>query len=635
MTLPLALLASCGSEVSGVEEEETSGDGDGDGDGDPGDGDGDGDGDPGDGDPGDGDGDPGDGDGDPEPPHETDWSLCTIDLTCAQPLVDDPKRSCDLLVMEGDGYVAYEGAAGVEVRGRSSQGWPKHQYDVELWSAPNHELVAPGASWKYNDSGNAGGNDWMQPEFDDGQWSEGLAPLGYGVLGPQWQGGWAASGQIDNATTIGFGPNAGNKHTTTWFRHSFEVANVAVLDPVYLQLRADDGAVVYLNGVEIARFNLSDGQISSNSLAQSALSGLDEVEFRKFPVDNQLLVNGTNVVAVEVHQGNPASSDLVLDLALSTKPPANPTNFYEFGQEEDWVLNGMYFDLSLYRNKLMYDTFAAFDPEANYASESHYCELTLNGDWVGIYTLGEKIKRDDDRIDIPADDGLGGSFIFKSDVTQTWVTTHDIGWQLVYPKLEDLSPESEAAIMDYMNDFSAATYGNGSVWDYVDMASLVDFVLIQEFTRNGDGYSSSMHIYKAPGGKITFVPWDFDIGLGGSCNNPETWNGRENNHWLNIVAADPVFQEALVARWAELRETVLSQDAIDARLADLVDTMTAEKIGENFARWPMAEIIGGDDWVLLFRLDCPVNTWDEEHMTVQSWIAQRLAWMDANIETFN
>lgn len=569
-----------------------------------------------------------------EPPHETDWSLCTIELDCGLPLVDEPKRACNMLVMEGDGYVAYEGAAGLEVRGRSSQHWPKHQYDVELWAAPNVELVAPGSSWKYNDTASSGGVDWMQPQFDDGAWSEGPAPLGYGILGPEW-GGWAVSGQIPNATTTGFGPDPANKYRTSWFRHSFEVADVAILDPVYLQLRVDDGAVVYLNGVEVARHNLPAGPIADNTLALTAIASLDEVEFWKFPVDKGLLVDGTNVIAVEVHQGSAGSSDLVLDLALSTKPPANPTNFYEFGMEEDYVLNGMYFDLSLYRNKLMYDMFAAFDPVLNYASESHYCEVTLNGDWIGIYTLGEKIKRDDDRIDIVADDGLGGSFIFKSDITQAWITTHGVGWQLLYPQPDEISMASEQGIRDFMGGFAAATYGNGSVWDFVDMASLVDFVLVQEFTLNGDAYSSSMHIYKDQGGKIKFVPWDFDIGLGGSCDLPEGWNGRGQNNWLNIIAADPVFQQAFVDRWYELRGTVLSQAAIDAQLAGYVETMTAEKIADTFVRWPIDEIIGGDDWVLPFREPCPVATWDEEHMTVQAWISERLLWMDDNVATFN
>jgi hypothetical protein len=62
--------------------------------------------------------------------------------------------------------------------------------------------------------------------------------------------------------------------------------------------------------------------------------------------------------------------------------------------------------------------------------------------------------------------------------------------------------------------------------------------------------------------------------------------------------------------------------------------MTPETIADNFERWPQDQIIGGDDWVLPFRESCPTATWDEEHAYVQAWITARLAWMDANIGTF-
>lgn len=573
-----------------------------------------------------------------EPVHETDFGLCEIVLECGQPLVDEPKRSCNLTVIEGDGYVVYDGAAGLENRGRSSQGWPKHQYSVELWSTPNVELVAPGSTWRYNDTASAGGADWMSPGFDDGGWAQGPAPLGYGVIGPQWQRWgepWATVAQIANATTIGFGPDSNNKHITSWYRQEFEVTGAAGLDPVVLDVRADDGLVVYINGVEAARFNMPTGPIDQNTTAATTIESLEEVEFSDFPIDTALFVEGTNVIAVEVHQYAGNSSDVVMDLALSTKPPEAPTNFFEFGAESDWIFNGMYFDLSLYRNKLIYDLFTAFDPAANYGPQGHYCELTLDGDWRGIYTLGEKIKRDDDRVDIAEEIGGGQSFIFKSDITKQWVVTNGIGWQLIYPSVHGMSQSTADGFNAFMSGFGAATAGAGNVWDYVDMASAVDWVLVQELTRNGDAYYSSMHIFKDAFGKIKFVPWDFDIGMGGGCGGTEGWIGRPQGFWLNAMTGDPVFQAAFVARYNELRMTVLSQAEVDARVDAYAATMTPEKIAQNFERWPQDEIIGGDDWVLPFREGCPVATWEEEHDLVQQWLADRLIWMDENIQTFN
>jgi len=478
----------------------------------------------------------------------------------------------------------------------------------------------------------------MNPGFDDGGWAQGQAPLGYGVIGPQWTRGgqpWATVAQISNATTIGFGPSISNKYITSWYRQEFEVEGAAALDPVVLNVRADDGMVIYVNGSEAARFNMPSGPFGDNTTAASSTTSLEEVEFSDFPIDNALLVEGTNVIAVEVHQVSSNTSDSVMDLSLSTKPSGAPTNFFEFGQESDWVFNGMYFDLSLYRNKLIYDLFTAFDPEANYGPEGHYCEFTLNGDYRGIYTLGEKIKRDDDRIDIQAEAGNGGSFIFKSDITKTWVSTYGIGWQLVYPDEHDMSQSTADGLNAFMDGFALAMQGNGSIWDYVVMESAIDWILLQEFTRNGDAYSSSMHIYKDLDARIEFVPWDFDIGMSGGCSGPEGWIGRGSSHWLNSMTEDPVFQAAFVARWTELRQTVMSEEAIGQRVAEYVTTMTTLKIVENFDRWPHDEIIGGDDWVLPFREGCPVDSWKDEHDMVQGWISERLTWMDDNIDNFD
>lgn len=566
-----------------------------------------------------------------EPPHVTDFRLCDITVTCDQSIVDEPKRNCNVTVTEADGWVAYDGPGGLENRGRSSQTWPKHQYGLELWEHANLELVSPSAAWRYNDGASSGGADWMDPDFDDSAWAQGDAPLGYGILGPE---DWATVAQIPNATTIGFGPNPNNKYITSYYRHAFEVANAATLDPLVVHVRADDGAVIYVNGTEVARFGLPDGPIAGNTLALGGLDSLGEIEFMDVGVPASLLVDGTNVVAVEVHQASPVSSDSTLDLALSTRPPDASVNFFEMGGESDWILSGMYFDLSLYRNKLMYDLFADFAPFANYGPQTQYCEMTLDGDYRGIYLLSEEIKRDDDRVNILPEMGNGGSFIFKSDVTQTWITTNGIGWQLVYPKPEDVGPATAAGLTEYMTAFGNATAGFGDIWEYVDMPTMVDWVLLQELSNNGDAYYSSMHIYKDIGGTIRFVPWDFDIGMGGSCNATEGWLYRWQGHWLNVMAADPAFRAAFVERWMELRAGVLSDEAIDERLGAYAETMTAEGIAENFERWPQDQIIGGDDWVLPFREGCPTGDWAEEDAYVRGWLAERMAWMDANIGGF-
>lgn len=174
-------------------------------------------------------------------------------------------------------------------------------------------LVPNGAIWKYLDTGIDPGSAWRGTDYPDAEWKSGPAELGYGDDGIE---------RRPERTLVGFGPSPGNKHITTYFRHAFEVLDASRLRPLNLRLLRDDGAVVYLNGVEIARSNLPPGPLAPGTFAlQSAPD--DGTVYEEFTVPSDLLLPGRNVVAVEVHQSSPESSDLSFDLMLlaASAPP--------------------------------------------------------------------------------------------------------------------------------------------------------------------------------------------------------------------------------------------------------------------------------------------------------------------------
>lgn len=160
-------------------------------------------------------------------------------------------------------------------------------------------LIANGAEWKYLDTGSDQETAWRASAFNDSSWSSGNAELGYG--------------DGDEATTVSFGSDEANKHITTYFRKSFNVTDPAGVSQLTLRMRRDDGAVVYLNGTEVARSNMPEGDIAFGTLAAS---GADESTFFEFTLDRNLLVAGNNVVAVEVHQVGPDSGDISFDAEL-------------------------------------------------------------------------------------------------------------------------------------------------------------------------------------------------------------------------------------------------------------------------------------------------------------------------------
>jgi len=167
-------------------------------------------------------------------------------------------------------------------------------------------LVTTGASWRYLDDGSTAASAWLASGFDDTAWGQGPAQLGYG--------------DGDEATLIHCGPSAptctSGNFITTYFRKSFTVNDPASIPQLQLALLRDDGAVVYLNGFEVARSNMPAGAIGAATPASTAVSGTGETTFFGFPLPAELLVAGANLLAVEIHQSGATSSDISFDASL-------------------------------------------------------------------------------------------------------------------------------------------------------------------------------------------------------------------------------------------------------------------------------------------------------------------------------
>jgi hypothetical protein len=103
---------------------------------------------------------------------------------------------------------------------------------------------------------------------------------------------------------------------TTYFRNTFNVADPSQFESLQVRLQRDDGAVVYLNGQEVVRSNMPGGTIRSDTFASGTVGGGDETTFFEFEIDLGRLQNGSNTIAVEIHQGNGSSSDISFDLEL-------------------------------------------------------------------------------------------------------------------------------------------------------------------------------------------------------------------------------------------------------------------------------------------------------------------------------
>ncbi|MGE3310250.1 MAG: CotH kinase family protein [Limisphaerales bacterium] len=167
------------------------------------------------------------------------------------------------------------------------------------------DFIRSGKVWRYLADGSNPGSAWKENGFTDGTWPEGPSPLGYG--------------DGDEATVVPYvdadaTAQGVQKNATTFFRASFVVADTTPFTGLRLTLTYDDAAAVYLNGTEILRTDNLPAAAGASTYA--AGTSADDAVITRDNLPVQLLRNGANVVAVEIHQADGGSSDISFNLEL-------------------------------------------------------------------------------------------------------------------------------------------------------------------------------------------------------------------------------------------------------------------------------------------------------------------------------
>lgn len=334
--------------------------------------------------------------------------------------------------------------------------------------------------------------------------------------------------------------------------------------------------------------------------------------------------------------------------------------------EEDWVLYAPYSDKSLIRNVLTYKLGADL---GWYAPRTRLCELYLNEQYVGVYVLTEKIKRDKNRVDISklnpdenTGDDLTGGYIVKLDKYDG--ATQGLGWdspylppnhgnnqvvhfQYHYPKENEITSEQRNYIENYVTEFESALKSpyfrdrQEGYRNFINVESFIDFAIINEVSRNVDGYRLSAFLHKdkdSKDKKLYLGPiWDFNLAFGNAdyCEGGSTtgwaWNFNDicnGDHWLipfwwKRLLRDPEYVIQFKNRWTELRADLFS-DAEIMNYIDSVVTVLDKPQQRNFTKWPiLSEYIWPNNYV--------GNTYENEMNYLKNWVSARLSWLDANI----
>lgn len=341
-----------------------------------------------------------------------------------------------------------------------------------------------------------------------------------------------------------------------------------------------------------------------------------------------------------------------------------------FPEESDWVLQSPYSDKTLMRNVLTYQW---SNDIGQYAARTRFIEVLLNNDgddfvsysddYVGVYVLIEKIKRDDNRVDIakldPEDTiepAITGGYIIKLDKLDPGEETFSstiglLGY--VEPKAGEITQTQKNWIINFITgdgmfedtlfgpDFADPVNGYSA---FIDPNSFIDHHILVELTKNGDGYWSSTYMYKDRGGKLKMGPvWDYNMALGNdrlwTSWQPQGWHfdhfwlntpggyGYASHFWYDRLFQDPNFKERYDVRWNQLRQNELATPRLMAKIDEIV-TLLDESQTRNYQKWN--SVLGYYIWRNPDGY-ADRDTYQKEVDWMKQWLEDRLNWMDSQL----
>jgi subtilisin-like proprotein convertase family protein len=330
--------------------------------------------------------------------------------------------------------------------------------------------------------------------------------------------------------------------------------------------------------------------------------------------------------------------------------------------ESDWVLTSCYSDKSLVRNSL---TQHLFSQMGHYSPRTHFVELFLNGEYFGVYMLMEQVKRGNNRVSISKVTPIDNQFPY---ITGGYIIqinrTDDPGWysmypgisgastkfyyQYNYPQFDEISPQQQGYIKSVLDSFetvmNSPTYTDPVTGykKFINDDSFLDYLIINELSKNPDAYRLSTYLYKdniMDGGKIHVGPvWDYDLAWH-NCNYGNAWDEKywqfeiPNNDfpipvWWDKLMDDINFKNKLYCRYHSLRMSLLSNNKLYEYI-DNTAAMLSESQQRNFRQFP---IIGA--YVYANPQNQTGATYQTEVQDLKNWIYNRTAWLDANIPGF-
>ena len=312
---------------------------------------------------------------------------------------------------------------------------------------------------------------------------------------------------------------------------------------------------------------------------------------------------------------------------------------------DEWAMHGPYLDKSLIRNYMWYNLAGEI---MDYAPNVRFCEVILNGAYQGLYVMTETINSSADarmHLTEPSRDTVQTSYVLRLDrgssseiknieTFSQYALRNLQDLDIVYPGTKWLTPERAAWIAQDFSDFEKILYSYDydtepyAWWEQADQSSFVDYFILNEFTCNYDAGWLSTYIYKDIRGKYKMCIWDFNS----ACDNyshdvddPQHFE-LQHNVWYYMLCKDEKFINAVIDRYRELREGILSDEALCDYMDAVIDWL-GPAVKRNFSVW---------GYTLAENMISPERRNPHSHSgavaQMKRFCMKRGAWLDAHID---
>lgn len=327
----------------------------------------------------------------------------------------------------------------------------------------------------------------------------------------------------------------------------------------------------------------------------------------------------------------------------------NPQSIMGMNAHEDWALHGPFLDKTLIRNYMWYNIAGEI---MDYAPGVRFCELVVDGEYMGVYVMTETITAGDEhgRINISADgdSGFMSGYVLlldrknnierdhlKSFTTYTLRTKHKL--EIVYPGDMQLTPKLYENIKKdfsafekslYSYDYDDGTYGYKNL---IDVESFADYFIINEFTSNYDAGWLSTYMYKDADDRLRMCIWDFNS----ACDNYQESQldlqhfEMQNCLWYFMLMKDDEFTELCIDRYRQLRKTYLSEEYLENYIDETVAYL-GDAIERNYDRWGYSF---EEEYDMLKPEHRNPRTYAQSIRQLKTFIKERGRWIDDNIES--